>query len=301
MTARLLAVLTLLAMIAAGCAADGTDAEEPDDDGDEAASADGADDDGDVGQISGCAPGDLETTEGGLLTIATGDPVFPPWMLDDDPEGGEGFENALVYELADRLGYAADDVTWVRETFEETIAPGPKSYDFAIQQISVTADRAEVVDFSQVYYEPDKALITLADSPLADATSFEELRDAEWGATVGTTDLDYIEEIIGADDVAVYDDQAGTFQALVAGQIDATVASFPTALFVTDVQVPESEIVASLPADPEDPGHGLLFEQGSPLVDCVDQALDALIADGVIDDLVDQYLIGDADVTEISG
>lgn len=251
---------------------------------------------------AGCAVDELPLLEAGQLTVGTGDPVFPPWMLNDDPEGGEGFENGIVYALADELGFDADDVVWVGQTFDEAIAAGPKPYDFAIQQISVTEDRQEIVDFSMVYFQPDKALITLPDSAVADATSFDELRGANWGATIGTTDLDYIEGVIGVPEgeVAVFDDQAGTFQALLGGQIDATVAAFPTAIFATDVQIPEAQISALLPADPDDTGHGLLFEQGNELVDCVDQGLEAIIADGVIDDLVDEYLVGDADVAEIT-
>jgi polar amino acid transport system substrate-binding protein len=247
-----------------------------------------------------CSPDDLETFEPGTLTVATGDPVFPPWMLDDDPEGGEGFENGLVYALAEELGYAEADVAWVRTGFDEAIAPGPKEYDFNIQQFSVTEEREEVVDFSIVYYQPEKAVIALPDSVIADATSFDDLREASWGASIGTTDLDYLENILGITDAAVFDDQAGVFQALEGGQIDATVAALPTALFATAVQVPDAAIVAVLPADPNDNGHGLLFEDGSPLVDCIDQGLQALIDAGVVDELASEYLTGDGEIPAIT-
>ena len=151
-----------------------------------------------------------------------------------------------------------------------------------------------------MYLESDKAVIALPDTPVSEATSFAELAEAEWGATIGTTDLDYIEQTLGVDDVAVFDDQAATFQALLGGQIDATVVALPTAIYATDVQIPEAEITALLPPDGNDPGHGLLFEQGNELVDCVNEGLDEVIAAGVVDDLVDEYLIGDADIPEIS-
>jgi polar amino acid transport system substrate-binding protein len=251
-------------------------------------------------EAAGCSPDDLETFEPGTLTVATGDPVFPPWMLDDDPAGGEGFENGLVYALAEELGYAEGDVAWVRTGFDEAIAPGPKEYDFNIQQFSVTEEREEVVDFSIVYYQPEKAVIALPGSATADATSFDDLREASWGASIGTTDLDYLENILGVTDVAVFDDQAGVFQALEGGQIDATVAALPTALFATAVQVPDAAIVAVLPADPNDNGHGLLFEDGSPLVDCIDQGLQALIDAGVVDELASEYLTGDGEIPAIT-
>ena len=313
---RSTAVMLTAALVLAACGdetaetdADDADVEAEDvddatdDDADAAADVDDATEDESAtaaGGIEGCAIDDLALLNPGQLTVGTGDPVFPPWMLDDDPAGGEGFENGIVYELASVLGFDAEDVVWVGQSFEETIAPGVKNFDFAIQQISVTEDRQEIVDFSQVYYQPDKALLALPDSAVIGATTLEELRDANWGATIGTTDLDYIEDIIGADEVAVFDDQATTFQALLGGNIDATVVAFPTALFATAVQIPEADIVASLPADPNDTGHGLLFEQGNELVGCVDQALDVLIADGFIDALVDEYLVGDADVVEIT-
>ena len=304
---RSVAAVAALALIAVACG-DG-DTDEPEVDDTEASEEEAEDDvddateDGDeqAAGIPGCEIDTLNLFEPGKLTVGTGDPVFPPWMLNDDPAGGEGFENGMVYELAAELGFDADDVVWVGQTFEEAIAPGSKPYDFAIQQISVTEERQEIVDFSMVYYQPDKALLALPDSPVIGATTLAELVDANWGATIGTTDLDYIENIIGADGVAVFDDQATTFQALLGGNIDATVVAFPTALFATAVQIPEADIVASLPADPNDTGHGLLFEQGNELVGCIDQGLERIIARGVVDDLVDQYLIGDADVVEITG
>jgi polar amino acid transport system substrate-binding protein len=235
----------------------------------------------------------------GKLTVGTGDPVYPPWMLNNDPAGGEGFENGLIYALAEEMGFAPEDVVWVGQTFDQAIAPGPKPYDFAIQQISVTEERSRIVTFSQVYFQPDKAVVALPGSAVEGARSYADLRRARWGATIGTTDLDYLEGIIGVQNVAVYDDQVGTFQALQGGLIDATVVALPTALFATAVQIPEARITALLPADPNDRGHGLLFQKDNPLVEWVDEALGRVIARGVVDDLVGQYLVGDASIPEI--
>jgi len=245
-------------------------------------------------------PDDPRLYEPGKLTVATGEPVFPPWMMDDDPAGGVGFENGLVYALADELGFDREDVQWVRVTFDQGIAPGPKPYDFNIQQYSVTEARREFVDFSMVYYQPEKAVVALAGRTIPGADSFADLRGIRWGATIGTTDLDYIENRIGVDDVAVFDNQVGTFQALLAEQIDATVISLPTALFVTAVQVPEATIAAILPPDPNDLGHGLVFEKGNPIVPWINEGLEAIIARGVVADLTDEYLIGDDSIPEIS-
>jgi polar amino acid transport system substrate-binding protein len=245
-------------------------------------------------------PNDPRLFEPGKLTVATGEPVFPPWMMDDDPASGIGFENALVYALAAELGFAPEDVVWVRKTFDEGIAPGAKAYDFNLQQYSVTEERKEFVSFSSVYYQPEKAVVALPASGINAARSFSDLRDLRWGATIGTTDLNYLENVIGVEDVAVYSDQVGTFQALLAGQIDATVISLPTALFVTAVQVPEARVAAVLPADPNDFGFGFVFEKDNPIIPWINEGLEAIISEGVVADLTAEYLIGDDSIPEIS-
>jgi polar amino acid transport system substrate-binding protein len=236
----------------------------------------------------------------GKLTVGTGDPVYPPWMLNNDPASGEGFENGLVYALAAEMGFAPEDVVWVGQTFDQTIAPGAKPYDFAIQQISVTEARAEIVSFSEVYYQPEKAVIALPGSAVEGATSFAELQDARWGAVIGTTDNDYLVNILGVEDAAIYNEQVDVFQAMQAGQIDATLAALPTALFATAVQLPEAEIVALLPPDANDRGHGLLFELDNPLVGWVDEALAAVIERAVVEELKETYLVADPDLPVIT-
>lgn len=245
-------------------------------------------------------PDDPRLVQPGKLTVATGEPVYPPWMMNDDPAGGEGFENGMVYALAAELGFDREDVVWIRQTFDQGIAPGEKPYDFNLQQYSVTEARREFVDFSIVYYQPEKAVVALPESDFASARTFADLRKARWGATIGTADLDYIENIIGVDDVAVFSEQVGTFQALLAGQIDATVISLPTALFATAVQVPEATIAAILPSDPADLGFGLVFEKDNPIVEWINEGLEAIIAAGIVADLTAEWLIGDDTIPEIA-
>jgi polar amino acid transport system substrate-binding protein len=236
----------------------------------------------------------------GKLTVSTSDPSYPPWVLDSNPTAGEGFEAALVYALAEELGFARDQVEWVYVTFDGAIAPGDKPYDFSIQQISVTPERSQVATFSDVYYQSDKAVIALPDSEVAQAKSFEDLRNARWGVAIGTTDNDYVTNILGVETPAVFDDQAGVFQALQGGQIDATVAALPTALYATAVQVPEAKITALLPKDPRDEGLGLLFEYENPIVSWINKGLAAITERGVIDELVAKYLVADPTIPVIS-
>ena len=162
--------------------------------------------------VDECAIDQLDLVEPGVLTVATGIPVFPPWMgVGDDnfdvPESKTGFEGALVYDIAAGLGFSDDQVTWVRTDFFEVIAPGPKGFDFNIQQYSISADRDEVVDFSDIYYTTTQALVTLADSEFAGVTTLADLKEAKLGAAIGTTSLDFIEDIIQPDTQPnVYDD-----------------------------------------------------------------------------------------------
>lgn len=245
-------------------------------------------------------PNDPRLFTPGKLTVSTSEPSYPPWVLDNNPEAGEGFEAALVYALAAELGFKKEDVVWVDVTFDGAIAPGPKAYDFSIQQISVTPDRAKVATFSDIYYQSDKAVIALPTSTVAGAKSFADLKAAKWGVAVGTTDFDYVTNVLGIADAAVFDDQAGVFQALQGGQIDATVAALPTALYATCCQVPEAKITAILPKDPKDEGLGLLFAYENPIVPWINEGLAALKSKGTIDELAKKYLIADPSIPEIT-
>jgi polar amino acid transport system substrate-binding protein len=240
----------------------------------------------------GCDPGSLPLHEDGRLTVATGEPVFEPWMVDDDPSNQQGFESALVYALADALGFAAADVQWVRTGFDEAIAPGDKPYDFNIQQYSITEERREVVDFSIGYYQVEQALVGAADSPVAQATSLEDLRDTRLGAAIGTTSLDYIDDVIAPERQAqVYNDNAAAKAAFDAGQVDGIVFDLPTAYYITAVEIPDAAIIGVLPRVGDAPEElGLLFAKGSGLVPCVDEALRSLHDDGTIERLEDEWL-----------
>ncbi|MEZ5376755.1 MAG: ABC transporter substrate-binding protein [Acidimicrobiales bacterium] len=291
---QLLALLFALAMVSAACGSDSAS---------ETDAADAASDTGSEGAALDCAIESLPLTEAGKLTIATGEPAYEPWMVDDDPTNKQGFEGAVAYAIAEKMGFADADVVWTRSDFDEAIAPGEKPYDFNMQQYSITADRDKVVDFSLPYYSGQKSVIALGGSPAATATNFEELQAGTWGATIGTTDLDYIENTLGIEDVAVYDTQADVLSAMAAGQIDATVVALPTALYLTAVEMDNGVIVGVLPTDPsqtEGDQMGLLFTDGSELVGCVNEAITALTDDGTLEALAVEWLQGEGDIPEIA-
>jgi polar amino acid transport system substrate-binding protein len=245
-----------------------------------------------------CTMENMALYEEGKLTVATGEPVFPPWMMDDDPSNGQGFESAVVYALASEMGFAAEDVQWVRTSFDEAISPVEKPYDFNLQQYSITEEREEIVDFSVPYYYVQRALVALEGSPATEAKTLADLKDIKFGATVGTTDLDYIEDVIGATDVAVYNAEVDVVSAMSAGQIDATVIGLPTAFYITAVQLDNGVVAGVLPSE-SDEGFGLLFTDGSELTQCVNIALQTLRDNGTLDSLVEEWLQGGGDIPTI--
>jgi polar amino acid transport system substrate-binding protein len=287
----LAALLLALGLVAAACGDDGGS----DDDGESSTTTEGGGE-----EAASCDP--LPLKNEGVLTVATGEPAFPPWVgPDDDPTTGEGYESALVYALAEELGIAEDSVEWVRTGFDEAVAPGEKDYDFNIQQYSITPERDEVVDFSDGYYTVQQALVAAEDSPVAEATSIADLQDDQLGAAIGTTSLDYIDQVIQPDsDAAVFDDNAAAKAAFDAGQVDGIVFDLPTAYYITAVEIPNSSIVGVLPAAGDAEELGMLFEDGSPLVACVNEALATLEEDGTIAALQEEWLQAGGDIPTLS-
>ena len=251
-------------------------------------------DDTDETASGGCDP--LPTVQEGTLTVATGETVYPPWMGAgeddfDDPTTGTGYEGALVFALAEELGFTADQVTFVRTGFDEVIAPGEKDWDFNIQQYSITAERDEVVDFSDGYYQVEQAIIGRADGAAASAASIADLKSLRIGAAIGTTSLDYAESVIAPDaDVQVYDDNAAAKAAFDADQVDAIVFDLPTAYYITAAEITDASIIGVLPRAEEPEELGMLFEDGNPLAACVNEALATLRDDGTLESLEEEWL-----------
>lgn len=269
------------------------------------ATACGDDDDDDTaaaGDTGGeCDTSALPLKEDGTLTVATGEPAFLPWVADDDPESGDGFESALVYAVAAAMDIAPEDVTWIRTGFDEAIAPGEKDFDLNVQQYSITDERAEVVDFSDGYYEVEQAIVAAADSEIASATSIADLKGAQLGAAIGTTSLTYIEDVIEPDsEPLVFDDNAAAKAAFDAGQVDGIVFDLPTAYYITAVEITDAAIVGVLPVAGDAEELGFLFEKGSELVGCVNDALATLKDDGTLESLQEEWLNQGGDIPTLA-
>jgi polar amino acid transport system substrate-binding protein len=236
------------------------------------------------------------------LTMAIGEPAFPPWWeggtTDEHPEWtlndpylGKGFEGAVSFEVAERLGFSEDRIRFVPTGFTDSFAPGPKSFDFVLQQISYLPERAESVDFSDGYYDVQQALVSVRGSPIADATSLEELRDATLGAPTGTTSLSFIEDTIQpATQPVVYDDLGAAVDDLENGQVDGIVADLPSASFIATAQVPEGVVVGRFPSVGSQEYLAMAFEKGSPLVVCVNLALQEMKDDGSLGAIRQKWL-----------
>lgn len=250
-----------------------------------------ADDDAAAGDEADGADEALPTLTEGTLTIGTSDPAYEPWMVDNDPTNGEGYESAVAYAVAGELGFAAEDVEWVRVSFDQIIAPGEKSFDFAINQVSISDERRENLDFSSSYYDTAQAVVTIGSSPAAAATSLADLAELRIGAMVGSTSATVATESIApSTDVQLFNDNDQVKQALTSGLVDAIVVDLPTALYITAVELEDGVLVGQLPAGDNPDQFGLVLDKGSDLTAAVTAAVDALREDGTLADLEAQWL-----------
>ena len=238
-------------------------------------------------------PSALPTVTAGKLTIGTGNPAYEPWVVGDKPESGEGYEAAVAYAVAAELGFAPEDVVWVRTTFDEAIAPGVKNFDFNLQQYSITDDRKKSVDFSSPYYETAQTVITIKGSKAAAAKTLADLKGLTIGAATGTTSFDAIEQVIKPSSAALaFNNNDDAKAALSAGQVDAIVVDLPTAFYLTAVELDGGLIVGQLEGATAGDQFGLVLDKGSKLTAKVSAAVDALKANGTLKKLSDKWLAG---------
>ncbi len=239
-----------------------------------------------------CAAG--KTLHDGRLTIATGNPAYAPWVMDDDPASGKGFEAATAYAVAAAMGFDADKVDWVRTSFDEAIQPGEKNFDFNLQQYSINSDREKVIDFSAPYYTTAVAVVVKSGSAAdgTDATG-SALRKLRFGAAAGTTSQTFLNDVLKPEqDLLLYDDNANVIAAIAANQIDALVFDLPSALFATAVQIDGGKILGQFPVEAsiEPDNFGLLMAEGNPLKACVDEAIATLRADNSLSAIESEWL-----------
>jgi polar amino acid transport system substrate-binding protein len=264
-----------------------------------------------------CARDNLELKNPGRLTLSTDNPAFPPWWGGDpeeqypnqpedatgwevsNPYSGEGLEGATAYAVAEALGFAEDEVDWLQNAvFEQAFAPGPKPFDWHMAQVSIRAERAEAVDFSDPYFDSNQSLLALTGNDITNETTIEGLRGYRLGAAANTTSFELIENVIQPTvEPPVFPDNATAKVALENGQIDGLVVDLGTAFYIRDAEMedwdtpePEGTIVGAFSESEQVDQVGMVLEQDSPLTECVNQALAALSADGTLDDIYDRWI-----------
>lgn len=241
--------------------------------------------------VDACSPSQLKTMTAGVLTIATSKPAYPPYIIDDTPSSGKGYESAVAYAVATKLGYASSAVTWVTASFDQAIQPGTKNFDFDINQVSINPDRAKAVDFSTPYLQSAQGIVALKGSKAAAATTLADLKKLKFGVQVGTTSLSIINAVVAPDQQPqVFGSTVDPTVALKNHQIDALVADLPTSDYIANVELSNGVIVGQLPQQGTPENWGLVLSKDSPLTSCVSKAVTALTDDGTLAALQKQWL-----------
>jgi polar amino acid transport system substrate-binding protein len=282
-------LIALLSILAAGCGG----------------STNKASDTTGTAAAASCDKGSLNLVNAGQLTVGTDNPAFPPWFGGaekapwkvSDPHSGQGYESAVAYAVASKLGFTKSEVKWIVVPFNTSFAPGAKKFDFDVNQISYKAARANAVDFSDSYYDVNQALVVVKGTPIASATSIAMLKPYKFGAQLGTTSYDYIVNNIKPDKkTSVFDTNDAAVASLKNKQIDGLVVDLPTAFYISAVQVPNGKILGQFPTVGTPEHFGLVFEKGNSLDRCVNDALSQLRTDGTLKRLEAKWLQADAPV-----
>ncbi|MEV4058755.1 ABC transporter substrate-binding protein [Nonomuraea dietziae] len=248
-----------------------------------------------------CTKDQLKLVTQGKLTIGTDKPAYAPWFKDEDPSNGQGFESAVAFAVAGEMGFDRDEVQWSTVKFDSAYAPGPKQFDFDINQVSITPARAKAVDFSKGYYTVKQAVVAVEGSKFAGATDLASLKEAKIGVQVGTTSLTAVKEVVKPSvEPNVYNEQIDAVNALKNKQVDAVVVDLPTAFYVTAAQVENSKIVGQFAATSGTPEEfGLVMGKGSALKPCVDKAVETLKSKGELAKIEQQWLGSAAGAPEL--
>ena len=291
-----LAILSLLALalvvFVAGCGGSKSSSSSGDTGGSTGAGGETAD-------ASQCTPAGMETHKEGVLTVATDKPAYPPYFENDEPENGEGFESAVAYAIGKQLGYPKDKIEWTVEPFDSSYAPGPKDFDFDLNEISITPTREKAVDFSAPYYSANQAVVALEDTEAAKAKSLADLKDTKIGVQINTTSLSTVdEEIDPSSKPEVFNSSGDVVTALKNGQVEAVVVDLPTALYLTAAQVENATIVGQF-GKAEGEEWGALLAKESPLTECVSGAIEALEESGELEKITQRWMSQAAEAPQL--
>jgi polar amino acid transport system substrate-binding protein len=232
----------------------------------------------------------LQTITPGKLTIATGEPAYSPWVIDDKPQNGQGFESAVAYAVAAKLGFPKKDVVWTRTTFDAAIAPGPKNFDFNLQQFTITDQRKKAVDFSSSYYTTSQAIVTTEGTPAASITTLSGLKAIKIGVAAATTTYTLLQKEVGGSNIEVFNSNDDAVLALKSGQIDAVATDLPTAFYLADAELKKGVVSGQFADTTGGDQFGLVLPKGSANTAKVTAAVDAIRKDGELATITDKWL-----------
>ncbi|WP_235900611.1 ABC transporter substrate-binding protein [Lolliginicoccus suaedae] len=248
-----------------------------------------------------CGPGGGNTVVPGVLTVAVDDPAFAPWVIDNDPMNQQGFEPAVAWTVAERLGYDESSVAFTRVSFGKALESGPKDFDFAINQYTIMGERRKNIDFSAPYYAVEQAVVALEGSEAADASSLADLEDLRVGAYKHSSSAFAVETVIGPDDAEIFGRFDDAVEALRDGDIDALVADLPTAVQIAENMIDNGVVVGKFPApNSVTEFYGLVLEKGGPFTQCATIALDQMYDDGTLERLAAEWLAVDEEIPPLS-
>lgn len=238
----------------------------------------------------------LATVTAGKLTIATGQPAYSPWVIDDNPQNGQGFEAAVAYAVASKLGFATKDVVWIRSTFDSAIAPGAKDFDLNIQQFSITDERKKAVDFSASYYTTSQAIVTTSDSPAASVKGIDGLKALKIGVATSTTTLKLLQKIVGGSNLQVFNSNDDAVAALKSGQVDAVAVDLPTGFYLAGSEITKGVVSGQFSDTAGGEEFGIVLPKSSPNTTKVSAAIEAIRADGELAAITKKWLSTSVDV-----
>jgi polar amino acid transport system substrate-binding protein len=285
-TLAIVSVLALGLALLAGC-------------GGSKSSSSSSEGEGATASAANCTPSKMQTHLAGELTVATDKPAYPPYFENDEPENGEGFESAVAYAIGEQLGYPKAKIQWTVEPFDSSYAPGPKNFDFDVNEISITPTREKAVDFSVPYYSASQAVVALEDSEAAKAKSLADLKDTKIGVQINTTSLSAVnEEIEPSSKPEVFNSSGDVVTALKNGQVEAVVVDLPTALYLTAAQVENASIVGQF-GKAEGEEWGALLGKGSSLTGCVSEAIEALEESGELEKITQRWMSQAAEAPQL--
>jgi polar amino acid transport system substrate-binding protein len=270
---RLLAIFIGVGLIAAACGDDDDDTTTPEE---TTAPEDDA---------AGAAELDLQSE--GVLTVGTELPAPPFWLGDDYDSIEGGFEVDLAQAIADNLGI--DEVDFVEMPFAGLVAGQECSCDIDFSQVTITDERAEVVDFTEPYFDANQGVLA---APGVTVETVEDAKAIQWGAQTNTTGALFVTDTIQPDsELQVYNTTVDAFTALTAGQIDAVLLDVPIVLgAVNEGQVGDAEVIGQFETGEQ---YGAVLAKDSPNTAVFDEVIVELQDDGTISGLLEEYFGAD--------